>query len=154
MPDGSSTGSYTVYPDVNNCTKMTSSESSDHGTLVFNNLPDGHYRIEESKSPDGYIKTENNDIYFDIVDGIVTRYNSAYTGMERQVSEEISETSNVAKITYTKANGSHSAAFIVGNEPGAALPNTGGPGTRLFTILGSILILGAGVLLWRRRRLI
>jgi LPXTG-motif cell wall-anchored protein len=42
----------------------------------------------------------------------------------------------------------------IGNEPGAALPSTGGPGTRLFTILGSILILGAGVLLWRRRRLI
>ena len=35
-----------------------------------------------------------------------------------------------------------------------ALPSTGGPGTRLYTILGSILILGAGVLLWRRRRLI
>ena len=34
------------------------------------------------------------------------------------------------------------------------LPSTGGPGTRLFTILGSILILGAGVLLWRRRRLV
>ena len=37
---------------------------------------------------------------------------------------------------------------------GPELPSTGGPGTRLFTILGSILILGAGVLLWRRRRTI
>ena len=34
------------------------------------------------------------------------------------------------------------------------LPSQGGPGTRLFTILGSILILGAGVLMWRRRRTI
>ena len=32
------------------------------------------------------------------------------------------------------------------------LPSTGGPGTRFFTILGSVLILGAGVLLWWRRR--
>ena len=39
-------------------------------------------------------------------------------------------------------------------EGGYELPSTGGPGTRLFTILGCILILGAGVLLWRRRRLI
>ena len=31
---------------------------------------------------------------------------------------------------------------------------TGGPGTRLFTILGSVLILGAGALLWRRRKTI
>ena len=37
---------------------------------------------------------------------------------------------------------------------GYELPSTGGPGTRLFTILGSILILGAGALLWRRRRFI
>ena len=39
-------------------------------------------------------------------------------------------------------------------EGGYELPSTGGSGTRLFTILGTILILGAGVLLWRRRRLI
>ena len=35
---------------------------------------------------------------------------------------------------------------------GYELPSTGGPGTRLFTILGSILILLSGTLLWRRRR--
>ena len=46
------------------------------------------------------------------------------------------------------------ATFTVENTPGAALPSTGGPGTRLFTILGSILIAGAGILLWRRRRTI
>jgi LPXTG-motif cell wall-anchored protein len=44
--------------------------------------------------------------------------------------------------------------ITVTNTLGKELPHTGGPGTRLFTILGSILILGAGVLLWRRRRLI
>ena len=37
-------------------------------------------------------------------------------------------------------------------EGGYELPSTGGPGTWAYTILGSILILGAGVLLWRRRR--
>ena len=42
----------------------------------------------------------------------------------------------------------------VWNNPGVELPATGGPGTRLFMIFGSILIFGAGVLLWRRRRLI
>ena len=38
-------------------------------------------------------------------------------------------------------------------EGGYELPHTGGPGTRIFTILGSILILGAGALLWRRLRI-
>ena len=35
------------------------------------------------------------------------------------------------------------------NPSGDVLPNTGGPGTRLFMILGSIMIAGAGLLLWR-----
>ena len=38
-------------------------------------------------------------------------------------------------------------------EGGYELPSTGGPGTRIFTILGIILILGAGALLWRRLRM-
>ena len=38
------------------------------------------------------------------------------------------------------------------NPSGYVLPNTGGPGTGLFMILGSIAIAGAGLLLWRRRR--
>ncbi|MBQ1302760.1 MAG: LPXTG cell wall anchor domain-containing protein, partial [Firmicutes bacterium] len=42
--------------------------------------------------------------------------------------------------------------LIITNTPGAELPSTGGPGTHLFTIFGSILILGAGILLWRRRK--
>ena len=45
------------------------------------------------------------------------------------------------------------AAFTVGNVPGVELPSCGGPGTHLFAILGSILILGAGGFLLIRRRI-
>ena len=38
------------------------------------------------------------------------------------------------------------------NNAGAALPNTGGPGTRVFTVLGSILVLLGGALLVRKYR--
>ena len=40
------------------------------------------------------------------------------------------------------------------NDVGVKLPGTGGPGTRFFTIIDSILLIGTGVLLWRRRRMI
>jgi len=43
---------------------------------------------------------------------------------------------------------------ISNDQAGYELPSTGGSGTKIFTILGSILILGAGVLLWRRGRFI
>lgn len=59
-----------------------------------------------------------------------------------------------AKLSQSKLSQSEGVYTItIKNSFVAALPITGGPGTRLFTILGSILILGAGVLLWRRRRL-
>ena len=57
-------------------------------------------------------------------------------------------------INATEAVGTDGKLPAVINQCGMELPATGGPGTRIFTILGSILILGAGVLLWRRRRLI
>ena len=55
----------------------------------------------------------------------------------------------------TGATAAYDGGTIINKQEGGyELPSTGGPGTRLFTILGSILIAGAGVLLWRRRRLI
>ena len=40
------------------------------------------------------------------------------------------------------------------NVPGAALPSTGRPGTRIFTVFGTVLTAGAGVLLWKRREIL
>ena len=40
-------------------------------------------------------------------------------------------------ITYVK----NEKTFTVGNEPGAALPSTGGPGTRAITLAGLALTL-------------
>ena len=47
---------------------------------------------------------------------------------------------------------STSQAFIIENEPGTALPNTGGPGTTVFTLLGALLTGFAGAALVMRRR--
>ena len=54
----------------------------------------------------------------------------------------------------TGATVAYDKGTIINQQPGVELPSTGGPGTRLFTILGLVLIAGAGVLLLRRRRTI
>ena len=94
---------------------------------------DTAYVLNEKQPPDGYIIAAN-DATFTLSRGS-NGVTIAVTGDNVSVDED-------------------GITIIITNEPGAALPNTGGPGTRLFTILGSILILGAGVLLWRRRRTI
>jgi len=109
------------------------------GVFTFTNLPVGIYKIVEKEYPDGYVHVTTDPVFEVVVDDD--------TG---DLKVQIVNNSN----GLVRLDDNNELTIIVGNEPGAALPYTGGPGTRLFTILGSILILGAGVLLWRRRRLI
>lgn len=58
-------------------------------------------------------------------------------------------------ITYklTKDTKEAGNSITVINQTGAELPETGGMGTKLFYILGAVLVIGAGVLLVVRRRM-
>ena len=118
------------------------------GTFSFGNLDAGYYEIVETKYPTGYIQANENPVF-------QVKYNSGSVEPEvllvyssgDNIGQAISEnTTDMVKID--------NKAIIVGNEPGAALPNTGGPGTRLFTILGSILLAfaGTGLLMRRKKR--
>ena len=115
-------------------------DMTDSSTVTFNNLAVGLYSLTEMKAPDGYVILDN-DVYFSV-------------GFDDSGKVKLTLTDETG--TGPNTNNSASAdgtTITVENTPGAALPNTGGPGTRLFRILGSILIAGAGVLLWRRKRL-
>ena len=102
---------------------------------TLRHLPDGEYKLVEVKAPTGYLITLS-EIEFTVTGGAVTMGTQADT------------------ITYSATPTAENAELSIANTPGAALPNTGGPGTRLFTILGTILIAGAGLLMWRKRRVI
>ena len=117
-----------------------------NGTFTFTNLPKGFYLIEETAFPNGYIRLEDNP-RFEVGDDM-----KVYLLDENgdRIGQNNTEILRVLPVTDTQTEN----VLIYGNEPGAPLPSTGGLGTRLYTILGSTLILGAGVLLWRRRRVI
>ena len=102
---------------------------------TLSGLPDGTYRLYEVYVPEGYISTYKY-IQFDIVN--------------RAMVNVTTDTADTSKLEINKNN----INLKITNEPGASLPNTGGPGTRLFTIFGSLLTAGAGLLILRRRRVI
>ena len=117
-------------------TGITSDADDDKkGTLEFAGLTPGFYYLKETKAPAGYVMTEANGWHFQID--------------ENGIVSGSGDLSDVGIFRYVDPK-----SVTVENTPGVALPATGGAGTRLFTILGSILILGAGVLLWRRRRIV
>ena len=118
------------------------------GEASFNDLEAGYYEVRETGVPAGYVLTGDAACYIRIADGSIEMIKVNATGNGWDV------VNTAGNFEFAAASGTDNAKVTVSNEPGAALPNTGGPGTWLFTILGSILILGAGVLLWRKRRLI
>ena len=103
------------------------------GKTTFTDLRPRRYKLEEKEAPAGYIMVETP--WFITIDdtGIAT-----------------------LKAGYTMASENEEAdnSFFIENEPGAALPNAGGPGTNLIYLCGIMLtgLAGAGLVMRRRKR--
>lgn len=94
------------------------------GKISFRDIPDGTYYLKEIVAPDGYTLLEK-EIPFTVTDGKIV------AGPE----------ANYTDITIT-----------VYNSAGVILPDTGGPGTTLFTISGLLLLAVAAGYGYRMRR--
>jgi len=111
-----------------------SSDAGTKGQLKFEKLAIGHYELVETNPPAGYVRTSANPRFKVKID------------TDGSLKVEFTNTDMVTYDSTTKT-------FTVKNEPGAALPNSGGPGTRLFYLLGIALagFAGAGLLLRKHR---
>lgn len=99
-------------------------------------LKDGLYQIREVTPPEGYVILNDTPVTFEIEHGaIVSASNILADG-----------------VGFKPASGSVKDAYIIPNSFAAELPHTGGIGTTIFYILGSILVIGCGVYLISRRR--
>lgn len=97
--------------------------TDDNGQAVFAGIKAGKYELVEKDAPAGFNKLLHNIA--------VTIPGS-------------DDTTGVAKFVYTAT---------VENETGVLLPETGGIGTTLFIVFGSIAVIAAGVILVARRRM-
>lgn len=96
------------------------------GVVTISGLKDGTYFLEETKAPDGYNK----------------------------LSSEISVVISGSNLEATITNDAWTSGGIqVVNTTGSILPSTGGIGTTLFITIGSLLVIGFGVLLVTKLRL-
>ena len=117
-------------------------------TFTFNGLDDGHYRLTETKAPDGYNK-------IDPVEFTVTAGHDIVWEDQNRTAVLTSLSGNVTtgKISFTPTVGDGSLSTDVENKSGATLPETGGMGTTMFYVVGGILVLAAVVLLVTKRRM-
>ena len=105
--------------------------SGDDGMIAVEGLDADTYYLEETKAPGGYNK------------------------LAGPVKVDISHTvtDEGAHMTHTlKQNTTDVAKVEIENKSGTELPSTGGIGTTIFYVLGSILVIGAVVLLIAKKR--
>ena len=113
--------------------------SDSDGLIAELQLPVGTWYLTETNAPAGY------NMLTDTVKLTVNENGTVTAMLDGSVGSVYTDQTNTDITKFT---------FNIPNNPGVELPSTGGPGTRFFMILGSMLSLGAGLLLWRRRRTI
>lgn len=118
-------------------------KGEDMTTFTWSGLDDGDYKLVETTTRSGYNTIA--DIEFTIsaghVDGDIPYLNTLSGNV----------TSGTATFTAVVNDGSLSTDVV--NNSGTQLPSTGGIGTTIFYVLGSVLVIGAVVLLVTKKRM-
>lgn len=140
-----SNGKLVEWVTVSDGTKLTSGSD---GKFVIAGLDAGSYYLRETKAPAGY-NLLGNDIGITIIATLdKSENNPSLTALKISVQ-------NRPDATATESNGDVTTGIvstIVENVAGAQLPLTGGIGTTVFYIAGSVLVLTAAVLSVTRKR--
>ncbi len=98
-----------------------------NGKIRVVGLDNGTYYLEETVAPDGYNKLSARQ-----------RFIVSDSNLDAVFNDDI----------YSTGSGVH-----VVNKTGSMLPETGGMGTLIFTLIGCIVVLGAGVILVTKKRM-
>lgn len=118
---------------------------NEDGTIFsFEGLDDGDYRLTETKTPDGY-----NTI--DPIEFTITAEHEIVSDDPRLIS--INGDAATGEITFTSDVDNGSVSTDIVNKSGSELPETGGIGTTIFYIVGSVLVAGAAILLITKKRM-
>jgi fimbrial isopeptide formation D2 family protein/LPXTG-motif cell wall-anchored protein len=111
-------------------------EVSDDGIVAFSGLGQGDYTITETQAPENYNRGDDLEISIEF--------------------DSNNKTFSVTGASFTAASDGYLGDVFIGyiqNGKGSQLPTTGGIGTTIFYVVGTILVLGAGVALVVRRRM-
>ncbi len=131
--------------------KAIESEATDaNGLTGFEGLRSGYYEIAETSLPTGYAITGDKAFYIKVSSAGVQllRKDATKPPKDWTVIDNGGIVYNV-----TPATGQTPATVSVENTKASELPNSGGIGTTIFYILGTMLVIGSGIFLISRRRI-
>lgn len=113
-------------------------------TFTFSGLDDGDYKLSETTTPNGY--NTISDVEFTVTaDHDVESDSPALNSLSGDVT--------TGELTFTSNTTDGSLTTNVVNKKGSVLPSTGGMGTTILYVVGTILVLAAGILLVTKKRM-
>ena len=124
--------------------KITVVKNEEGTTFTFSGLDDGNYRLTETTTPAGY-----NSI--DPIEFTVTAEHDVLS--DNPALTSLSGNATTGELTFTSNTTEGSLSADVVNKSGSTLPETGGMGTTIFYVLGTILVLGAAIMLIAKKRM-
>lgn len=118
------------------------------GEVVIFGLAEGKYLLKEITAPNGYILPKE-PFEIEIKDTI-----GSLTGVVAEFSATGAHTGEIGKIFNVRYEAGNTLTVWadITNMPGEALPETGGMGTTLFTVIGIVLMAGAIAFFTLRKR--
>ncbi len=116
---------------------------SNKTTFEWKGIDDGTYRLTEIITPNGYNTIEPIEFT------VTAEHQTTFDFGER--TEVLTNLSSGNKGTGDVTTGTLTTNVI--NKKGSTLPTTGGIGTTIFYVIGSVLVLGAAVLLITKKRM-
>ena len=112
--------------------------SDSEGKFSVAGLDDGQYFIKEVKALPGYNTIDDTEVTI-----------SANTSNGQGGNGDVNELIEVNLVSGGKTG----TVVTITNNKGSNLPSTGGMGTTIFYVVGSILVLGAAILLITKKRM-
>ena len=136
---------------TNDESQASTLKSGDDGLFKVIGLDDGVYYLKETKAPQHY-NLLSNEIELTIT--ATTINGQTWEGKEPKdaltaLSIKVGDATEFAEGDKT----SGIVSMDVENSKGSTLPTTGGMGTTIFYVVGSILVLGAAILLITKKRM-
>ncbi len=139
---------------VGNDSSSVPATTDENGRVSFNDIPLGYYEVEETELPLGYIFINNENKFYlrvDTYDVILLEKVVSADGKLtfREVPPGAGGRIILGNIELTKTG---KILFTVENTPGPELPQSGGIGTTIFYVLGSILVICGLIYFIARKR--
>jgi len=129
--------------------KTVTSASIQAGVARIEGLDSGTYYLNETKIPDGYNRLAKNPSI--TINAANNHASTEYTCEAGELNEAkcVIDEENTVDATLSYVNG----GLQVINYTGTELPSTGGAGTTLFITIGTLMVLGFGLLLTTKLRM-